>query len=65
GIVAGAPVSDTLVREVRETFIPDLEIAYGMTETAPTVSITHADDPAEKRNFTVGRPLGGVETRVL
>ncbi|MDX1428838.1 MAG: class I adenylate-forming enzyme family protein [Rhodothermales bacterium] len=65
GIVAGAPVSDELVRQARERFVPDLEIAYGMTETSPTVSITRPDDPAEKRNFTVGRLLPGVEAKIL
>ncbi len=65
GIVAGAPVQDTLIREVRERLVPDVEIAYGLTEAAPWVSLTRHDDPAEKRNFTVGRLLEGVETRVL
>ncbi len=65
GIVAGAPVQDTLVREIREQLVPNVEIAYGLTEAGPWVSLTRHDDPAEKRNFTVGRLLEGVETRVL
>ncbi len=65
GIVAGAPVTDELIREARERFVPHLEIAYGMTETSPTVSITQPDDPGEKRDFTVGRLLEGVEARIL
>ncbi len=65
GIVAGAPVSPELARRVRERFVPELEIAYGLTETSPTVSITSTDDPEEKRSATVGHPLEGVEVRLL
>jgi fatty-acyl-CoA synthase len=62
GIIAGSPVSPALVRAVRE--VCDVEIAYGMTETGPTVAITRHDDPVERRTTTVGRLLDGVEARV-
>ena len=65
GIVAGAPVSPDLARRARERLAPDLEIAYGLTETSPTVSVTRPSDPGTKRERTVGRPLEGVEVRVL
>jgi fatty-acyl-CoA synthase len=65
GVVAGAPVLDRLAREIRENLVPGIEIAYGLTETSPTVSITQQADPLEKRNFTAGRTLDGVEVRVL
>jgi len=65
GIVAGAPVSPELIERARAELVPDLEIAYGLTETSPTVSVTRPDDPPEKRTRTVGRPLEGVEVRVL
>jgi fatty-acyl-CoA synthase len=65
GIIAGAPVLDRLAREIRERLVPDLEVAYGLTETSPWVSLTLRDDPPEKRNFTAGRLLQGVEARVL
>ncbi len=65
GIVAGAPVSEDLVTRLRRELVPGLEIAYGMTETSPTVSMTRPDDPPSKRRQTVGRPLAGVEIRVL
>ncbi len=63
GIVAGSPVSSDLVRRIRRW--NDVQIAYGLTETGPTVSITRFDDPAELRESTVGRPIPGVELRVL
>lgn len=65
GIVAGAPVAESLARDVRESLVPDLEIAYGLTETSPTVSITRPDDPPAGRTQTVGRPLPGVELAIL
>jgi len=65
GIVAGAPVSPELARRVRGELVPGLEIAYGLTETSPTVSITRPDDDEERRSTTVGRPLEEVEVRLL
>ena len=65
GVIAGAPIGDDLVRDARRRLIPDLESAYGLTETSPTVSITTRSDPESKRAHTVGRPLEGVELKVL
>ena len=63
GVIAGAPVSEALVRRVRPWC--DVQVAYGLTETGPTVAITRFGDPEEKRLTTVGRPLPGVEVRTL
>lgn len=65
GIVAGAPVADELMARVRRDIVPDLRIAYGLTETGSTVTITRADDPEGKQLSTVGRPIEGVELKVL
>ncbi|MFL5577513.1 MAG: class I adenylate-forming enzyme family protein [Gemmatimonadaceae bacterium] len=63
GVIAGSPVPDALVRRVRRWC--DVQIAYGLTETGPTVAITRFSDPAEKRRTTVGRPLPGVEVKTV
>jgi fatty-acyl-CoA synthase len=63
GIVAGSPVSPDLVRRVREW--NDVQIAYGLTETGPTVTITRFEDPPEARDTTVGRPIGGVDLKIV
>jgi acyl-CoA synthetase (AMP-forming)/AMP-acid ligase II len=63
GIVAGSPVAEGLVRRVRRWC--DVQIAYGLTETGPTVSVTRFSDPPEKRLTTVGRPLPGVEVKAV
>ncbi len=65
GIVAGAPIGDEMVRRIRAEFCPNLCIAYSLTETSSTVSMTRPEDPPAKHSFTVGRPLPGVEIRVL
>ncbi|HVE78557.1 MAG TPA: AMP-binding protein, partial [Gemmatimonadaceae bacterium] len=63
GIIAGGAVSDALVRRVRRWC--DVQVAYGLTETGPTVAITRSADPEEKRVSTVGRPLPGVEVKAV
>jgi fatty-acyl-CoA synthase len=63
GIVAGSPVSQDLVRRIRRW--NDVQIAYGLTETSPTVCVTRFGDPPEQRERTVGRPIDGVEVRVV
>jgi fatty-acyl-CoA synthase len=62
GIVAGSPVSVDQVRRIRQW--NDVQIAYGLTETGPTVTVTRFDDPVEMREQSVGRPIEGVEVRV-
>jgi fatty-acyl-CoA synthase len=59
GIMAGSAVSDDLVRRVRKWC--DVLVAYGLTETGPTVTITRFDDNEERRLQSVGRALPGVE----
>jgi fatty-acyl-CoA synthase len=63
GIVAGGPVSDELVRRIRGWC--DVQVAYGLTETGPTVTITRFGDAEDKRLTTVGRPLPGVEIKAV
>ena len=63
GVVAGAPVTPELVRRIRTWC--DVEIAYGLTETGPTVSMTRRGDPADRREQTVGQPIPGVDVKVV
>ena len=63
GVVAGGAVGEDLVRRVRRWC--DVHIAYGLTETGPTVSVTRFTDPEEKRLTTVGRALPGVELKAV
>lgn len=63
GVVAGGPVPEDLVRRIRRWC--DVQVAYGLTETGPTVTITRFTDPEDKRLTTVGRPLPGVEIKAV
>ncbi len=63
GIVAGSPVTASLVRRIRAW--NDVQIAYGLTETGPTVTITMPDDELDVRENTVGKPIEGVEIKVV
>ena len=63
GIVAGSPVGEGLVKRIRRWC--DVHVAYGLTETGPTVAMTRVGDPEDKRVGTVGRPLPGVEVMAV
>jgi fatty-acyl-CoA synthase len=64
GIVAAAPVAPELADEIRRDLQCDVQIAWGLTETSPCVTITRFDDPAEARRATVGRPLPDAQIRI-
>ncbi len=61
GVIAGSAVTEDLVRRVRKWC--DVLVAYGLTETGPTVTITRFDDADEQRIGSVGRALPGVEVK--
>ncbi len=63
GLVAGAPVPPALLERVRA--VCDVEVAYGLTETGPTIALTRKTDPAARRLDSVGRPAEGAELRLV
>jgi fatty-acyl-CoA synthase len=54
GIMAGSPCPVEVMKQVTE-FMPEVTIAYGMTETSPVSTQTRADDSLDRRTATVGR----------
>ncbi|PYH40467.1 acetyl-CoA synthetase-like protein [Aspergillus saccharolyticus JOP 1030-1] len=63
---AGSPVSPTLVSRLQtEMGIPNVLIAYGMTETSPVTFMTCLSDDAEKGLNTVGRVLPHISAKVV
>lgn len=64
-LLAGAPVGDELVREVADAFGVTVSTAYSLTEAGSTATMARPSDPADKRQFTVGRPIPGTTIRIL
>ncbi len=66
GIMAGSPCPIEVMRQVGDKLgARQLTIAYGQTEASPVITQTRTDDPIELRVETVGRPLPGVEVKIV
>lgn len=65
GIIAAAPCPVEVVRRIRTEMGCNICVAYGLTETSPTLTITSFDDSDELRSETVGRPLPGAEVKIV
>jgi len=66
GIMSGAPCPIEVMRQVIDKLGPrELTIAYGQTEASPVITQTRTEDPLELRVETVGRPLPGVEVKIV
>ncbi|HUI60876.1 MAG TPA: long-chain-fatty-acid--CoA ligase [Steroidobacteraceae bacterium] len=64
----GAPIPEALLRECTEVFGCGFVQMYGMTETSGTIVALAPEDHAAgagRRARSVGRPLPGVELRIL
>src|SRR5581483_1086244 len=58
GVMAGAICPEPLMRRVMtDMHIPEITIAYGMTESSPGITMTPRDCPVERRSQTVGGEL--------
>jgi fatty-acyl-CoA synthase len=66
GIMAGSPCPVEVMKKVQTAMhIPEMTIAYGMTETSPVSTQCATDDPLEKRVGTVGRVHPHVEIKIV
>eukprot|EP00906_Rhabdomonas_costata_P020060 RCo029163 len=66
GIMSGAPCPEPLMREVMTRLnIPEVTIAYGMTETSPMSWQTLPSDTVARRTQTVGTILPHVECKIV
>jgi fatty-acyl-CoA synthase len=66
GIMAGAPCPVEVMRKVQSVMhMPEVTIAYGMTETSPVSTQSGTDDPLELRVSTVGRVHPHVEIKIV
>jgi fatty-acyl-CoA synthase len=64
GIMAGSPCPVEVMKQVT-TFMPEVTICYGMTETSPVSTQTRADDSLDRRTATVGRVHPHVTVKVV
>jgi fatty-acyl-CoA synthase len=66
GIMAGSPCPIEVMRAVVERMgARELTIAYGLTEASPVITQTATTDSLERRVGTVGRPLPGLEVKIV
>ncbi|WP_287458721.1 AMP-binding protein [Sphingomonas sp.] len=66
GVMAGAVCPEPLMRGVIERLhMPEITIAYGMTETSPVSFQTAVDDPFDRRVGSIGRVQPHLECKVV
>ncbi len=66
GLMSGSPCPIEVMRQVVDRMgIREITIGYGQTEASPIITQTHADDPLQLRVETVGRPIQGVEVKIV
>ena len=66
GIMAGALCPEPLMRRVMtEMHLPEITIAYGLTESSPGITITPRDLPVAERSQTVGVVLPELEVQIV
>ena len=65
-VTGAAVVPVEIIRQMREVLgIQTVVTGYGLTETTGTVSMCRFDDPPEVIAHTVGRPIPGVEVKIV
>ena len=66
GCMAGSPCPVEVMKQVIDRMhMPDVTIAYGMTETSPVSFQTSLDDPVERRVSTIGRVQPHLEVKIV
>jgi fatty-acyl-CoA synthase len=66
GVMAGSPCPVEVMKKVIDRMhMPEVTIAYGMTETSPVSFQSGADDTLERRVSTVGRIQPHLEVKVV
>jgi fatty-acyl-CoA synthase len=66
GVMAGAPCPVEVMKQVvADMHCPEMIIGYGLTETAPLVTMSDVDDDLDHRVSTVGKALPCTELKVV
>lgn len=64
-VASGSLCSYNLAKRIEETTRSTLLINYGLIEATGAVTVTRPDDPVDVRLNTVGRPIPGVEIKIV
>jgi fatty-acyl-CoA synthase len=62
---AGAPDPVALMQQVKERIGANIAIAFGLTESAGSLTSSQNDDPFERKAATVGRPMPYTEVKII
>ena len=65
GIIAAAPCPVEIVKRIRKEMGCEIMVAYGLSETSPTLTMTSFDDDDITRAETVGKVLPGAEVKIV
>jgi fatty-acyl-CoA synthase len=66
GVMAGSPCPIEVMKKVQTIMhMPDMQIAYGMTETSPVSTQTKIGTPLEKQVSTVGQVHPHLEIKII
>jgi fatty-acyl-CoA synthase len=66
GVMAGALCPEPLMRRVMtDLHLPEITIAYGMTESSPGITMTPRDSSVAQRSQTVGPVLPELEVKIV
>jgi fatty-acyl-CoA synthase len=66
GIMAGSPCPVKVMQDVIDQMnMKEITIVFGQTESSPGCTMSSADDSIEVKVNTVGRPLPGIECKVV
>ena len=66
GVMAGSLCPEPLMRRViDEMHMPEVTIAYGLTEASPGITLTPRDAPVDRRCQTVGIVLPDLEVKIV
>ncbi|HEY2277626.1 MAG TPA: AMP-binding protein [Streptosporangiaceae bacterium] len=64
-LAGGASVPPELIRRVEAALGVPFSVIFAQTEASPGITMTRADDSAEDRATTVGRPLPRTEVKIV
>jgi fatty-acyl-CoA synthase len=66
GIMAGSPCPVKVMQDVLDKMhMPEITIVFGQTESSPGCTQSSSDDSIDVKVNTVGRPLPGIECKIV